>query len=174
MSEIRAIEYNMEKNPSIEDISNMDENKSIIPHCLQRILKVLVKSSVKQNSIGQCLMYAVRPRSIIPPIPFVLGVEMDHVIGSKWAITELNRLGFSVSYDEVTRFKQNFVQSTNVEDFILGSHEGDSFTQRTADNVDHNVATIDGKQTFHGMGIVGATTGSKFFIGARVAVRIRG
>ena len=83
LSEIRAIEYNMEKYPSIEDISNLDENKSIIPHCLQRFLKVLVKSSVKQNSIGQCLLYAVRPRSIIPLIPFGLGVEIDHVIGSK-------------------------------------------------------------------------------------------
>ena len=158
MSEIRAIEYNMAKYPSIEDISNLDENKSIIPQCLQRFLKVLVKSSVKQNSIGQCLLYAVRPRSIIPLIPFDLGVEIDHVIGSKWAITELNRLGFSVSYDEVTRFKQNVVQSTDVEDFILGSHEGDSFTQWIADNFDHNIATIDGKQTFHGMGIVSTTT----------------
>ena len=59
----------------------------------------------------------------------------------------------------MTRFKQNVVQSTNVEDFILGSHEGDSFTQWIADNVDHNTATIDGKQTFHRMGIVSATTG---------------
>ena len=73
----------MEKYPSMEDISNLDENKSFIPHCLQRFLKVLVKSSVKQNSIGQCLLYAVRPRSIIPPIPFGLDVEIDHVIGSK-------------------------------------------------------------------------------------------
>ena len=76
---------------------------------------------------------------------------MDHVIGSNWAITELNRLGFSVSYDVVTQFKQNVVQSTDVEDSILGSHEGDSFTQWKADSVDHNIATIDGKQTFHGM-----------------------
>ena len=134
----------MEKYPSIEDISNLDENKSIIPHCLQRFLKVL---------------YAVRPRSIIPPIPFGLGVEMDHVIGSKWAIPELNRLGFSVCYDEVTRFKQDIVQSTKVEDYILGSLEGDSFTQWIADNVYHNIATIDGKQTFRGMRIVSATTG---------------
>ena len=159
LSEIRAIEYNMAKYPSIEDISNLDENKSIIPHSLQRFLNILVKSSVKQNSIGQCLLYAVRPWSIIPPIPFGLGVETDHVNGSKWAITELNRLGFSVSYDEVTRFKQNVVQSTNIEDFILGSHEGDSFTQWIADNVDHNITTIDGKQTFHGMEIIRATTG---------------
>ena len=91
------------------------------------------------------MLYAVRPRSILPPILFGLGVEMDHVTGSKWVITELNKLGFCVSYDEVTRFKQNVVQITNVEDFISASHSGSSFTQWIADNVDHNLATIDGK-----------------------------
>ena len=105
-------------------------------------------------------MYTVRPRSVIPPIPFGLGVEMDHVIGSKWVINELYRLGFSISYNEVTRFKQNFVQNINVEDVILSTHPADSFTHWIADNVDHNIATIDGKHTFHGMGIVSATTGS--------------
>ena len=59
----------------------------------------------------------------------------------------------------MTRFKQNVVQSANIEDFILGSHEGSSVSQWTAANVDHNIATIDGKQTVHGMGIVIATTG---------------
>ena len=28
------------------------------------------------------------------PIPFGLGVELDHVFGSKWLIEELFRLGF--------------------------------------------------------------------------------
>ena len=31
---------------------------------------------------------------------FGLGVELDHVFGSKWLVNELARLGFSVSYDE--------------------------------------------------------------------------
>ena len=31
-----------------------------------------------------------------------------------------------------------------------------SFTQSAADNVDHNVCTLDGKDTFHGMGIIAA------------------
>ena len=40
-------------------------------------------------------------RSCIPPILFGLGVEADHVVGSKWLVNELSRLGFSVSTDEV-------------------------------------------------------------------------
>jgi len=30
----------------------------------------------------------------------------------------------------------------------------DNFVQYIADNVDHNVRTIDGRNTFHGMGIM--------------------
>ena len=33
-----------------------------------------------------------------------------------------------------------------------------SFIQYVADNVDHNVCTIDGHGTFHGMGMIAAIT----------------
>ena len=33
-----------------------------------------------------------------------------------------------------------------------------SFLQHVADNVDHNVRTIDGHGTFHGMGILSVST----------------
>ena len=35
-----------------------------------------------------------------------------------------------------------------------------SFVQRSADNVDHNLATLDGKGTFHGMGIIASVAPS--------------
>ena len=38
-------------------------------------------------------------------------------------------------------------------------HQG-RFTQWAADNADHNKATLDGKHTFHGMGMISVTTGS--------------
>ena len=34
------------------------------------------------------------------------------------------------------------------------------FTQWIGDNVDHNVSTLDGKNTFHGMGIIAASINS--------------
>ena len=37
LSEIRAIEHNIEKYPSIEEISNLYEDISIIPHCIEKI-----------------------------------------------------------------------------------------------------------------------------------------
>ena len=37
------------------------------------------------------------------------------------------------------------------------------FTQYIADNVDHNVITLDGSGTFHGMGITSASTKTPSF-----------
>ena len=73
--------------------------------------------------------------------------------GSKYIADELARLGFSISSYEVNRFKQSVMQTQQHE-----SSEDECFptrfTQWVADNVDHNVATLDGLGTFHGMQII--------------------
>lgn len=56
-------------------------------------------------------MQSSRPRSVITPTLFGVGVEMDHVFGSKWLINELSHLGFSISYDEVTKYKQSVIKA---------------------------------------------------------------
>ena len=96
--EIRDSKYNMEYYPADEDIKNVEREKEWLPESLTAFLQVLVPSVIKQVSTGQCLLKAARPRSVIPPLLFGLGVEMDHVFGSKWLINELSRLGFSISY----------------------------------------------------------------------------
>ena len=112
---------------------------------------------MRQNSIGHSIIQSARPRSVITPTLFGLGVEMDHVFGSKWLINELSRLGFSISYDEVARYKQSVIQSESLET-LLAEYCPNTFTQWVADNVDHNVATLDGQGTFHGMGIIAVST----------------
>jgi len=82
---------------------------------------------------------------------------MEHTFGSKWLVNELSRLGFSVSYDEVVRFKQSVLQDEVSSQSSLSSYPG-AFTQWVADNVDHNSCTIDGRGSFHGMGIIAVST----------------
>ena len=82
---------------------------------------------------------------------------MDHVFGSKWLINELTCLGFSNTYDEVVRYKQSVIQCETLEN-LLTEYPPDTFTQWAADNVDHNVAILHGKGTFHGMGIIAIST----------------
>ena len=88
---------------------------------------ILPSLQLKQTSIGHAIIQAARPRSVITPTLFGLGVELDHVFGSKWLINELSRLGFSVSYDEVTRYKQSVIQSEN-RDNLLTEYQPGNFT----------------------------------------------
>ena len=55
------------------------------------------------------------------------------------------------------RFEQSAALTNDTE--IPGYLPG-QFVQYVADNVDHNIQTIDGKDTFHGMGIIAAVTPS--------------
>ena len=80
----------------------------------------------------------------------LLGVEMDHMLGSKWQF--ICRLGFSISPEEVTGYKQSIVIYKNVRDIIKSVIQG-YFSQWSGDNVDHNVS-LNGKGLLHGIGVV--------------------
>ena len=45
--------------------------------------------------------------SVVSPLLFGLGVEIDHATGSKILVTEISKLGYAISYDEVKRYKQS-------------------------------------------------------------------
>ena len=156
-AEIREQEYNSKLYPTNEDIKDIDQSNRWVPRHLQTLLKTIIPSKLKQNSIGHAIVQSARPRSVITPILFGVGVEMDHVFGSKWLINELAWLGFSVSYDEVMRYKQSVIQNESIEN-VLADYIPGSFTQWVADNIDHNVATLDGQGTFHGMGVIAVST----------------
>ena len=157
LGQIRSTKFNVEVYPSHEQISNIGLGKGWLPTYLKVFMESLVKKDLKQVSIGQAIVNAVKPRSSIAPIMFGLGIEADKVFGSRWLLTELNRLGFSISHDEATRYKQSVVCNENVSDFLKTNFAG-SFSQWSADNVDHNVCAIDGKGTLHWMGVVVSTT----------------
>ena len=103
------------------------------------------------------MVNTVKPRSSLSPIMFGLAIEFEKAFGSKWLLTDLNRLGFSISPDEATRYKQSVVCNESVLEFVKINLNG-SFSQWLADNVDHNVCTIDRKSTLNGMGMVVSTT----------------
>ena len=66
-------------------------------------------------------------------------------------------MGFCSSYTEVIRFEKNAADC--VEPDVLGGNvDLLGMSVLFADNVDHNIITIDGKGTFHGMGIIAALT----------------
>ena len=53
---------------------------------------------------------------------------------------------------DVARHKQSVMENEDVGELIS------MYFPRAADNVDHNVRTLDGKSTLHALGIVCSTT----------------
>ena len=81
------------------------------------------------------------------------------MFGSRWLIDELFRLGFSISYSEVNRFKQSVLQHESEHQSINVAPT--TFIQWSGDNVDHDTVTLDGSGTFHGMGAIATSTSLK-------------
>ena len=56
--------------------------------------------------MGECNLKAIKPNSVIPPLLFGLGIVNDMVLIQKTLLTEISKLGYAISYDEVKRYKQ--------------------------------------------------------------------
>lgn len=164
-SEIREKSYTNESYPTSEEIQSQ-----WIPDSLRLFMSSFTKSIVKQESIGQSIVKSTSHQQL-PPLLFALAVEVDHIYGSRWLNDELYKLGFAVSYNEVTRFKQACVVTQSIDDQIKRLSSESSFTQFIADNVDHNISTLDGKGTFHGMGIIASTVNSRGHIIEEIKIK---
>ncbi|KAK6168833.1 hypothetical protein SNE40_020007 [Patella caerulea] len=132
----------------------------IVPS-LKIFLDVLLNRELWKVALGQALIQAARPRSVIAPLLFGLGVELDHIFGSKWVVSQLYSLGFCISADEVALFKNSILQDE--EQYSLSTSEEidsqvmDNETpcyQFVADNADANIVTLDATGTFHGTGLI--------------------
>ena len=115
---------------------------------------------MKISAIGQALIQAARPRTVLTPLQLGLAVQMHHHFQSKYLIESLHALGFSASYKEVLQFERNAAMTSGAK---LDGHVGESTTLKfSADNVDHNTCTLNGQNTFHGMGMVASISKGKF------------
>ena len=99
--------------------------KKWVPESLQIFLEHLFHSKLKQLSFGQGIAQASKSRSMILPIPFGIGVQLDMSLGTKWFVDHLAKSGFSVSSDEVKLFKQSAVSvNSTLEDHITNFSSG--------------------------------------------------
>ena len=152
-SEIKELIEQSANYPSIADV---EQGLEYIPTTLLLLLRkafVFKGSAVKQAAIGQTIMQAVRPRAITAPLRIGLAIQMYKLYGSRLLIESLHNLGFCSSYSEVERFERSAALHQGIEGM-----NNDSFLQYVAANVDHNLRTIDGLNTFHGMGIITLVT----------------
>ena len=80
---------------------------------------------------------------------------MHHHFASKFLVDSLKSHGFCASYGTAQKYERSaaVAQGTDIPGWIPGR-----FVQYSADNVVHNLRTLDGSGTFHGMGIIAAIT----------------
>ncbi|WAR13572.1 LOW QUALITY PROTEIN: hypothetical protein MAR_027752 [Mya arenaria] len=155
MNDIRSTEYDKTEYPSSAHIMSVEGNRKIVPDSLQVFLKQLIDNKNSKwliTSLGQAI--AALPRSVICPLKLGLGVQLYHQYGSRFLIEALNSLGFCSSYHDFQRFETSAVIS---QEHII-HRQDDQFVQFIGDNVDHNTETLDGHNTFHGIGIVATET----------------
>ena len=151
---IKAVKTSHCNYPGIDELGSK-ESINFLPTSLRVQLKDLFVGKDVQTkiaSIGQAIMQAARPRVLLAPLQVGLGVQLHHHYSSRFLIETLHKHVVCCSYNEVHQFEQNAVFSygTDIPNYTS------PFVQYVADNVDHNIKTLDGNNTFHGMGMIAA------------------
>ena len=154
--DIKQITTDQNKYPALDELSR-EAALNFLPTSLRHFLECILcpkKSDIRIASIGQAIMQASRPRGIQAPLQIGLGVHLHSQYASYNMLETLHSLGFSCSHAEVRNFEKNAAtcQGTDIPNY------SNQFIQYSADNVDHNLCTIDGNGTFHGMGIMATVT----------------
>ena len=76
--------------PDTEQLSDVNKTKGWLTKNLRLFMETLIKNPPKQRSIGQAIVSAVKPRSVLSLMLFTVGTEMDHLSGSKWHLIKLS------------------------------------------------------------------------------------
>ena len=154
-AQIRETDFDKVWYPSTAEM--VSESSAVIPTLLQMFLSSLITCRLKQRSLGQAIVQAARPRSVIAPLLLGLALDIDLQHGSESLTNKLSHLGMCMSYDETVRYKQAVMMSQPLRSASSACFPT-AFTQWVGDNVDHNVRTLDGHDTFHGLGVISVST----------------
>ena len=94
------------------------------------------------------IVHATRPRVVFVPLQLVLGVQLHHHFRSMFLVGTHHSHDFAAS--EVNKFEKSAAvnEGTDIPHF-----REETFVQYVADNVDHNIHTLDGHTTFYGTGM---------------------
>ena len=169
-SDILSMESDLSAYPPAADI--YENSVSFLPSSLRLFLEKLLagEDESRMAGIGQAIVQGARPRSIIAPLQLGLAIQVHHHFRSRFLVDTLYKLTFCSSYSEVTRFESNAACTRS--DNMIGSIDG-GVCVFAGDNVDHNVATLNGEGSFHGMGMIAAVTpaNSKSYTVSRSALK---
>ena len=149
-NDIKLVETCKINYPLVNDINSVDKSIDFIPISLRIFLRKLFlekNNDRKIASIGRANIQATCPRVLIAPLQIGVEVQMYHHFGSKFHIDTVFAL-------HILKFKKFELSAEDAQDKEIPGFIPVQFAQFIADNVDHNVRTIDGANTFYRMGII--------------------
>ena len=149
IEEIWEMNFSKDHYPGVSEIK---ESEKWFLDLLQLFMKVIVPTMLKHVNLSQCIVQAARPRTVIAPMPIGVGLNIDKSTRCKQLITPFSRLGFLILPGEVSQFKQSVIEDIEKDDNQEKVHDG--FKKWVSDNVNHNIATLMSRGTFHDMGRV--------------------
>lgn len=106
----------------------------------------------KAMAMSSDAAYNVSRGAVRPWKQTVLGLGIGTLTGSKLILRILNRMGYSLSYDEVKALETEFAYTTDETDHYAPDGiklKPDLGTGLAWDNYDVNMETLDGKDTLH-------------------------
>ena len=155
-ADIKNIDACRDFYPDSSELQSLAKNVAYVPQSLRILLQETFSGKscdLEVASIGQSIVQLTRPRAIIAPIQYGLAIQMHQHFGSRFLVDSLHSHGFCLRYSEVVRFSKC---AANIRGTSIST--AGRFGQFVADNVDHNLRTLDGRGTYHGMGIIAAIT----------------
>ena len=103
-SEQWGIQFKTDVYPSKTDT---ESEAGFLSPALKLLMECLMEKALKQDSLSQCIIKAMKQTSVIPPLLFRLCVEIDYATGSKSLLAEILKLGYGILY-EVKQYKNLF------------------------------------------------------------------
>lgn len=158
LEDIQIALYDTTYYPSPDNF--LDSAEKDVPDTLKRFLNKIILTN-KSNStdvyqkqctaIGHWIIAATRPRTFASCLQIGLSAYLHSRFGSKNLIQVLSTLGCCASYSETEILELSAILHPE-EEAPKGFH------QFVADNADVNVCTLDGRGTFHSMGMIQSIT----------------
>ena len=101
----KETQYNL-----FETLSSQETAMEFIPNSMRTFLSCLLVGNEKVKkiaAIGQAIIQAIRPRTILAPLQLGLELQVHHLHSSKNLINILSSFGYCVPYNEVILFEKN-------------------------------------------------------------------
>ena len=157
----------------------LDHSEELLPKKLVKMIQLLVDGKAVTSpeasfvsdettrrwyiAISESILYCSRQNyasRVLPPLQVGLMLQLYHQFGSKTLIQALHAHGLSASYDELRLFLTSAAkQETERAEtgayippgLISREEETSCIIHEGNDNIDINVETVDGKNTYHSM-----------------------